>query len=266
MDQEHDESGGALRRIQHDWDSLGRTDPLWAILTDETRRRGKWDLEEFFATGREEIGRALEYLNALGAAPQPGRALDFGCGVGRLTQALAGRFAAVDGVDVAPSMVERARALNQFSERCQYHLNEHADLRLFPDRRFDFIYSSITLQHIEPPLIRRYLAELARTLKPGGVLLFQLPSEKRRRSPLCEGIKRLLPRALLRLAGVLRHGARGRMQMNGIKRQEVERLLREAGCRVVDVQPDGSAGESWISYRYCAVKDVEDEQAGRLDS
>lgn len=231
MNQNDESARGALKRIQQDWDALGRTDPLWAILTDEQKRRGKWDLEEFFATGREEIGRALEGLKTLGVEPRPGRALDFGCGVGRLTQALAGR--------------------------CQYHLNERADLRLFPDRHFDFIYSAITLQHIEPPLIRGYLAEMARTLAGGGVLLFQLPSEKRRRSPLREFIKGLIPRPLLRLAGALRHGERGRMQMHGLRREEVEALLREAGCPVRDVQPDGSAGESWLSFRYCAVKEGE---------
>jgi ubiquinone/menaquinone biosynthesis C-methylase UbiE len=78
----------------------------------------------------------------------PARALDFGCGVGRLAQALLPRFERVDGVDIAPSMLELAARYNKDPARCVFHLNERADLALFPDRSFTFIYTSLVLQHV----------------------------------------------------------------------------------------------------------------------
>jgi len=245
----------ALRQIQKDWDTLGREDPLWAILTDDSKRGGQWNSEEFFATGRTEIALALESLTALGVTVRRGRALDFGCGVGRLTQALAEHFARVDGVDVAPSMIARARQWDSSDGRCQFILNESEDLRPLQNNHYDFIYSAITLQHIERPLIRGYLRAMIRKLAPGGVLLFQLPSEPATRPKGWKKVKVLLPSALLRIIDVWRHGAQARMQMHGLGREEVETLLREGGCRVAGVTPDGSAGATWIGYRYCAVKE-----------
>jgi SAM-dependent methyltransferase len=112
-----------------------------------------------------------------GASVRPGRALDFGCGPGRLTQAMAGHFERVDGVDIAPGMIECARALNQAGHRCTYHLNATGDLRLFADATFDFVYSNITLQHMEPRFSRCYIAEFTRVTRAGGVIVFQVPSE-----------------------------------------------------------------------------------------
>ena len=55
---ENDTTWGIRYTARH-WDQFGQDDPLWAILTDASRKGGKWDLEEFFATGREEIGRTM---------------------------------------------------------------------------------------------------------------------------------------------------------------------------------------------------------------
>src|SRR5512147_2288602 len=94
------------------WEDAAQRDPLWAILSDPTKRGRQWDLGEFFETGRREISLLLYQLRQLGHPPSAGRALDFGCGVGRLTQALAATFAEVVGVDVSPTMIRLARELN----------------------------------------------------------------------------------------------------------------------------------------------------------
>lgn len=150
---------------------------MWAVLTGPLGASRSWDTEAFFRTGVDEITSVLARVRAVGLTPPPGRALDFGCGVGRLTQALAAHFAGVDGVDIAPAMIEQARALTPPGLACTYHLNEADNLALFPDATFDFIYSSITLQHMEPRYSRRYVEEFFRVAKPGGVIVFQLPSE-----------------------------------------------------------------------------------------
>ena len=73
-------------------------------------------------------------------------------------------------------MIERANTLNQFADRCRYHVNDRDDLALFPDGVFDLIYSDIVLQHIAPEFGAGYVQEFARVLAPGGVVVFQLPS------------------------------------------------------------------------------------------
>jgi SAM-dependent methyltransferase len=73
-------------------------------------------------------------------------------------------------------MIENARELNQYPEKCRYFLNAQEDLQIFADDEFSFIYSNVVLQHIPPQISRRYLVEFARVLRPGGLLVFQLPS------------------------------------------------------------------------------------------
>ena len=166
-----------LRELQQSWNELARKDAMWAVLTGPLGAGRAWDPDAFFATGADEVQMVLDRVRAAGAALQPGRALDFGCGPGRLSQALTAHFQHVDGVDIAPAMIERARALNRVGDRCAYHLNAASDLRLFPSASFDLVYSSITLQHVEPRFASHYIEEFFRVVKAGGAVVFQLPSE-----------------------------------------------------------------------------------------
>jgi SAM-dependent methyltransferase len=161
-----------LGELQRHWDELGRRNPLWAILTGNE----KWELDQFFLSGDIEIARVLRYVGLLGIRVRPQRALDFGCGVGRLTQALCGHFFRASGVDIAPSMIARAEALNRFGGRCRYYVSTSDDLRLFADEAFDFVYSNIVLQHVRPVYAKNYVREFVRVLRPGGVAVFQVPS------------------------------------------------------------------------------------------
>src|SRR3989338_957648 len=99
-----------LHETGTNWDILGKEDPLFAVLTFKDKRGGKWNKQEFFETGKKEVKGTLEYVRKLNVALTFGKALDFGCGVGRLTQALAQYFEEVHGVDIAPSMIETAPA------------------------------------------------------------------------------------------------------------------------------------------------------------
>ena len=166
-----------LEALKKDWDALGRIDPLWAVLTHEDRRNHGWDEDAFFETGRTEIAGVMDDLERLGLPARRERCLDFGCGVGRLTQALAGHFTRCDGVDIAPSMLEAARGFNRHGDRIVFHLNDTDDLSFFPSGTFDFVYSNIVLQHVGPEAAKAYIREFVRVLSPGGLALFQLPSE-----------------------------------------------------------------------------------------
>jgi SAM-dependent methyltransferase len=169
-----------LESVRQFWDRHARRDPLWAILSYTAKRDGKWDTTRFFETGANEIAAMLCELDAQGIVPNRGSALDFGCGVGRLTQALGPHFGRVVGVDISPEMCDLATELNRFPKTISYVCNDAPDLRVLHDDTFDFIVSSIVLQHLQPELAVGYLREFFRVLAPAGIMVVQLPSHRRR--------------------------------------------------------------------------------------
>lgn len=159
------------------WEDWAQADPLWAILSDPSRRGGRWELPEFFASGEREIDLVLGQVEERGMDLARGRCLDFGCGVGRLTQALAKNFDRSDGVDISETMVDLAHQHNQFGDRCQYHVNQVPDLALFDDAGFDFVFSTIVLQHNPPDAAEHYITEFVRILAPGGIAVFDMTDD-----------------------------------------------------------------------------------------
>ena len=161
---------------QRVWEKWAQADPLWAILSEPSSKGRNWDLAEFFDSGEHNIQLVMDDLARRGLKPATGRCLDFGCGVGRLTQALAGRFDRSDGVDISATMVDLARQYNKHGESCQYHVNVEPDLALFESNGFDFIYSTIVLQHNPPANAERYIQEFCRLLAPAGIAVFDMTS------------------------------------------------------------------------------------------
>lgn len=172
----------SVDRVKSVWEELGRVDPLWAVLTDPTRRNRSWDVEEFLATGASPVRQAVARLERAGLSLGD-RVLDFGCGAGRLCDALASHAAEVVGVDIAESMVEEARRINRHPDRVSF---VHYDGRVLPfaDASFDSVVSLISIQHSPPEVQLACLVELLRVVRPGGALVLQIPSRPARPAPL----------------------------------------------------------------------------------
>jgi SAM-dependent methyltransferase len=231
-----------LSEVQQYWDRQAHADPMWAILTDPAKAGGRWDADEFFATGTREVGVVMEQAAAWGAPASRRTALDFGCGIGRLSQALAEHFDQVYGVDISPKMIELARQHNRKGARVEYVCNTTGDLSRFADGSIDMIYSWITLQHVRPRYARRYINEFLRVLAPGGLLLFQYPSK-----PIGLGVRLARWKALL---------SRPRpMYMNGMNREEVVELLERGGGRMIEVQQDDESIPGYHSLSYAVTRD-----------
>lgn len=243
-----------LDDLRRNWDGLGRVDPLWAILAYPERHRGGWEGHEddFFATGRQAVDEVMAMLGRVGATPpETNRALDFGCGAGRLTQGLAGHFERADGVDIAASMVALARGHNRAGGRVTYHLNESPDLSLFDDDTFDFLLSIIVLQHIPNELKTGYLEEFVRVLRPGGVAAFTVPSHG---DWSLEGTVRRLPNSWQNVYRRRRYGYDDVMEFHPFRRAKVEAVLRGAGAEVVHVEREHMAGPRYTSFMYVVRK------------
>ncbi|MCU0616457.1 MAG: class I SAM-dependent methyltransferase [Gemmatimonadaceae bacterium] len=220
--------------MKRTFEEAGRRDPLYAVLTDHAQRDRKWDRDAFFETGEREIATVVQYLGTLSTSVARARALDFGCGVGRLTLALSRYFEMVVGVDISSSMVTAAEAFNTQTARVRYIVNDGDDLRQFGDASFDFIYSNLTLQHVPPAAALSYIAEFVRLLRPGGVACFQL----------CIG-PLILPGTWSAFMYKVRREwfrrfwkrLRGRIpyEMHFVARSQVEESVLSAGGRIIDV-------------------------------
>ena len=231
-----------LSDIQQYWDGQAHSDPMWAILTDPAKAGGRWDAKEFFATGVRDINSVMEQATAWGKPAARRAALDFGCGIGRLSQPLADHFDKVYGVDISPKMIALAGRHNRRGTRVEYLCNLAANLGEFEDRSMDMIYSLITLQHIRPSYVQRYIKEFLRVLAPGGLLLFQYPSE-----PISWRSRLGRWRAVLSKPRP--------MYMNGMDRADVVELLERCGGRVLEIRQDVDSIPGYHSFCYAVTRD-----------
>jgi SAM-dependent methyltransferase len=244
-----------VRQNRANWEDLGALDPLWAILSDDAHRFGKWNVEEFFATGEEEVRGVLDAAGRHSLPRATRQALDFGCGVGRLTRALGARFDRAVGVDISQQMIDRAREYNRALGNLTFVHNDRADLQAFAPETFDFVYSNIALQHVSGrAAIAAYIREFVRLLAPGGIAVFQLPSHLRLRNRL-----QLRPRLyhVLRRAGLDPRYLYERLHlhpvtMTFVPERDVRAEVTSAGGGVLDVQSRAIA--STISSVYFVTR------------
>lgn len=242
-----------LVTVKKTFEKYGREDPLYAVLSHKGCQHNRWDPEEFFETGRREIEGVLRYVDALGLPLTRRRALDFGCGVGRLSQALADHFEQVVGVDIAESMIEQARRYNRHGDRVRYLVNETDRLEAPDDESVDFVYSTITLQHIPPEPAGAYIREFFRVLRPGGVAVFQVPHGKAHKPGSLRARAYRFQRRRLRPLWKI---VRGQLpvEMHYIPRDRVQSIVDQSGGRIVDVVDVAKRRKPGRNFRYCATK------------
>lgn len=114
-------------------------------------------------------GRARLVEHTLDRAGSCDAALDLGCGMGGLLQALAPRFSRVVGVDAYLTSLLVARSRAPGSVLLEADTN-HVPLA---SRQFDLVSALDVLEHVEPA---PFLAEAHRLLRPGGRLLVTVPA------------------------------------------------------------------------------------------
>jgi SAM-dependent methyltransferase len=256
----------SLKQLAQRWEALAQADALWAICADPARRNDGWNTQEFFAAGEREITIVLEHLRSLEVpVNKDWPVLDFGCGTGRLTRALATRFTECWGVDISPSMIEKARALNSDQPHCKFVLNNQPNLLLFENAKFGFVYSSLVLQHIDPKFVPGYLKELARALRPRGVLVFQLAD----RFNATAFHKLRLRIAVRRRWRELRDATKATILMHCVPEKRVREILSDCDVAIKDVRITNSTdpafngnlqyldqepAEGYVSKQYCVIK------------
>jgi len=224
---------------RRDWDDLATVDPLWAVLSTDGKRGGRWELDEFFATGEAEVEKILATAAELGRPARRARALDFGCGIGRLTRALAARFEEVDAVDVSGQMIGQAQRLNANAKNIAFATSDEP-----PEGLFDLVLSNLVLQHLPTAALARvYIGRLIDATRPDGLIVFQLPTHL----PLARRIqpRRRLYSALRRLnvSPERLHAARLHpIRMLALAEADVRATVEQAGATIAHTDPAGAAG------------------------
>jgi len=237
-----------LAGLRRDWTTLGEADPLWAVCVDPARRGGRWDLGEFLATGQTEIAGAMSELDRLGLCARRDSALDFGCGVGRLTSALSRYFGTVIGVDISPPMLEHAGRILADHPGCRVVLGDGPDLAAFSENSFDLVYSSLVLQHMAPELADAYLAEFVRVVRPGGAIVLVVP-EAHLRTP--RGlVYAYAPHSVIAWLQRTVFGYPAPMRMHEVPADRVRQVVEPAGAQLVASLPHPISGSHWQMARH----------------
>ena len=163
------------KKMQRSWDRKARENAyMWVDSSKD-----KWDKGEYYDKGLGEVfGHAISFLKKKNFNDQDlknMRALDLGCGTGRLTIGLAKYFSSVDGVDISPEMIKVAERDNKEINNVRFFLNNGCDLRRFPDNHYNFVFSFLVFQHIpRRSIVINYLEEMHRILIPGGYIKIQV--------------------------------------------------------------------------------------------
>lgn len=256
---------------QADWEKNAEKDPYWAILT---RPQGKWNPQDFFSTGAHEIKSLLEYVHHLPIPFSPhGIALDFGCGIGRLTRALSPFFDKTIGVDISSKMIQKAIDTNRKYPSIEFIYNPQPELKLFKNEQFDFIYSNIVLQHINKKQQLLYLKEFSRILKSNGLAIIQIPS-KRIYTHIGGWIKghlaSFLPHKVKKfiLKSWMNHTSRALtefdIEMNPIKQKSVEKNAISYGFEIMHVSYTNSTQPGFCGNLVFMSKEEAEQTPGFL--
>jgi SAM-dependent methyltransferase len=98
------------------------------------------------------------------------RALEIGCGPGRLMRPMSRHFLEIHGVDVSGELIREARENLQDLPNARSHEIRGTSLEDFADQSFDFVYSFDLFPHIpSQELVLSFLREIHRVMRPGGL-------------------------------------------------------------------------------------------------
>ena len=162
--------------MRRDWDVRARKNAMHYIAAWEDH----WDVEAFFASGREDYARFVApAFTRVSFDPAGKTALEIGAGVGRMTREFARHFGRVIALDISPEMLARGREFHAKCTNIEWVLGDGASLGSIPGGSVDFVFSYIVLHHMPAKeLSFGYIRDMLRVLRPGGVFQFHFHSQQ----------------------------------------------------------------------------------------
>jgi ubiquinone/menaquinone biosynthesis C-methylase UbiE len=162
------------QQMRAEWNERAVEDAYYYVAFG---RKGQED-NEFFASAADVIHALEAELKRLPPADRRSRrALEIGCGPGRLMRPMSWNFGEIHGVDVSDEMIRLAVRKLKDVPNAFPRATDGTDLSCYADEFFDFVYSYAVFQHIpSAEVVFKYLAEAWRVLKPRGILRCQINS------------------------------------------------------------------------------------------
>jgi SAM-dependent methyltransferase len=232
--------------VERVWSDLGTTEPHYSVLTNEKFKSSKFNQHaaEFFASGSSSLQVFQKTLqrNSINIT-QFRDCFELGCGVGRVTIKLAEIFPKILAVDVSAPHLELARNALTSSARKVVEFRKLESIKSFdllPN--FDVFYSVIVLQHNPPPVIGILLKKILSKLRDGGIAYFQVPtSALGYRFDSRTYLKEFMDNT--------------NMEMHVFPQRELFEIIKEQGCRVMEVREDNLVGSrNMISNSILVIK------------
>jgi SAM-dependent methyltransferase len=156
------------------WDERARENALYFV--DNEIGYDDPDTDAFWRRGEEVVALMLDMARMTIGAEET--VVDIGCGVGRLTRALATRARHVYGLDVSREMLELAKKHNPDLANAEWLHGDGRGLGVLDDASVDGCFSHVVFQHIPDPAITlSYVRDMGRVLRPGGWALFQVSTD-----------------------------------------------------------------------------------------
>src|SRR5215469_2611070 len=156
-----------IEKMRRDWDRRAVENHRYYIVNSRT----DWSDEEFWKTGETNVSQYVltDMGNVCqGRRPADMKVLDFGCGAGRVTRALARVFGEVHGVDISGEMIGIARKTLGHLPNVRFHHSNGSDLDVLGDQRFDFAFAFSVFHHVpSKAAIANCIAEVGKHLRPG---------------------------------------------------------------------------------------------------
>ena len=161
-----------VSKMREDWNGRAGEDAHYYVAFG----RKNQDEDEFYATGDELVaGLKWEMKRLPVGNPRARRALEIGCGPGRLLKPMSQFFGEIHGVDISDQMIAMAKERLRGVPHAHAHVALNSDLSAFADESFDLVYSYAVFQHIPSgDVVMNYLREARRVLKVGGLLRCQI--------------------------------------------------------------------------------------------
>lgn len=153
------------------WSRWGEIDPYFAVVTDPGFRKHciEQNRAAFMQSGEDYVARHFGEIEQTLGPVALGRALDFGCGVGRITLPLARRFDEVVGLDISDGMLREAKANGRSQGLDDVIFARSDDALSAATGQFDFVHTYIVLQHIPVARGMRIIDRLLERTAVGGV-------------------------------------------------------------------------------------------------
>lgn len=224
--------------LKKTWSDYGLAEPYWSVLTVPIYLSENLQddaLASYHESGEIDIRRFENILQTYQTDFRNKIVLDFGCGTGRILGPCSKLAEKVYGFDISQPHLDLAKQYVPTAEL--YCVDDSETLPALPTK-VDIIYSHMVLQHIRPPLIKKYIRLLLELLNAGGIAMlhvpYYVPHYNDYRDEDFQG--------------------NTKMEIHKIDKEEMHSLIAESNCELLGEDPKDCCGGGILNTTYIIKK------------